>query len=248
MEEPLVSIIMPAYNSEMHISESIKSVMQQTYKNWELLITDDRSTDNTQQIVNTFAETDHRIKLFINERNGGAGVARNNSIKQANGRFIAFLDSDDLWQPTKLEKQISFMLKNGYAFTYTAYQKFSQNNLLGVVNPPNYTTYSSLLSSNVIGCLTAVYDAGLLGKNYMPLIRKRQDMGLWLEILKNTEKAFCLNEVLSLYRIDSGMTQNKFKILKWQWRFYRDVVNLNFLSACYYFILYSIKGFVKHTV
>lgn len=246
MQEPLVSVIMPAYNAEKYISESIESVIAQSYKNWELLITDDRSTDNTQQIINEYATKDQRIKLFINEQNGGAGVARNNSIKQANGRFIAFLDSDDLWLPEKLNKQIKFMIKNNYALTYTAYQKFENGKSKGIVTPPSYTTYKKLLNGNVIGCLTAVYDSKLLGKHYMPLIRKRQDMGLWLNILKAVPKAFNLPEVLALYRINSGMSKNKFEILKWQWLFYRKEVGLSFFHSIRLFCLYFIKGILKY--
>ncbi|TMS79720.1 glycosyltransferase family 2 protein [Pseudoalteromonas sp. S554] len=245
-EQPLVSIIMPAYNAERHIAESIESVISQTYNNWELLITDDRSSDATQQIINEYAIKDQRIKLFINEQNGGAGVARNNSIKRANGRFIAFLDSDDLWLPQKLTKQISFMLSNNYAFTFTGYQKLESENLKGTVTPPQFTTYNKLLCSNVIGCLTAVYDSKVLGKHYMPLIRKRQDMGLWLNILKQTPKAYSIPDILALYRVDSGMTQNKFKILKWQWDLYRKVIGLGLFKTSIYFCSYAIRGFVKH--
>ena len=158
MIEPLVSIIMPAYNSEKYISESIESVIKQTYQNWELLITDDKSQDSTRTIVKSYSKKDPRIKLFFNSENGGAGVARNNSIKEANGRFIAFLDADDIWLPEKLEKQINFMLEGEYIFTYTAYQKFKGTSSLGIFLPPSTTTYNKLLSSNVIGCLTAVYD------------------------------------------------------------------------------------------
>ena len=245
-EQPLVSVIMPAYNAERHIAESIGSVISQTYNNWELLITDDRSNDATQQIINEYAINDSRIKLFINEQNGGAGVARNNSIKQANGRFIAFLDADDQWLPEKLTTQISFMLKNNYAFTFTAYQKLESETLKGTVTPPQFTTYNKLLGSNVIGCLTAVYDSKELGKHYMPLIRKRQDMGLWLNILKQTPKAYSIPDILALYRVDSGMTQNKFKILKWQWDLYRKVIGLGLFKTSIYFCSYAIRGFVKH--
>lgn len=248
MEEPLVSVIMPAYNAERYISESIQSVLAQTYTNWELLITDDLSSDETQSIVKKFASNDPRIKLYVSIENGGAGSARNNSIKHANGRFIAFLDADDQWMPEKLAKQIGFMLNNNYELTFTAYKKLEGGTSKGLVIPPSYTTYKKLLNGNVIGCLTAVYDASKLGKQYMPLIRKRQDMGLWLQILKLTSKAYSLPDALALYRIDSGMTQNKFEILRWQWLFYREVVKLNLFRTVYHFLIYSVKGFLKHSV
>ncbi|MBB1328177.1 glycosyltransferase family 2 protein [Pseudoalteromonas sp. SR43-7] len=248
MVAPLVSVIMPAYNAELYISESIESVMNQTYTNWELLITDDRSTDNTHHIVRDYVIKDERIKLFINHENGGAGVARNNSIKQARGRFISFLDADDQWLPEKLTKQVYFMLKHNYPFTFTAYRKIEQGRLKSSVIPPKFTTYNKLLSGNVIGCLTAMYDAQILGKKYMPLIRKRQDMALWLKILENVPKAYCLTDILAFYRVDSGMTQNKLEILKWQWLLYRDVLKLNVFKAIYHFIIYSAKGFFKYLV
>ncbi|MBH0031570.1 MULTISPECIES: glycosyltransferase family 2 protein [unclassified Pseudoalteromonas] len=246
MDEPLVSVIMPAYNAQNYIKQAIESVQSQTYKNWELLITDDRSIDNTQEIVEQYVAKDPRIKLFINESNSGAGVARNNSIANAKGRFIAFLDADDQWLAEKLTKQISFMLDNGYAFTFTGYQKLQGSSLKGIVIPPVLTNYKKLLSSNVIGCLTAVYDVKTLGKMYMPLIRKRQDMGLWLSILKEVKAAYSISESLAIYRVDSGMSQNKLEILKWQWLFYREVVKLNIFKATYHFFIYSVKGFLKH--
>ncbi|WP_119968796.1 glycosyltransferase family 2 protein [Shewanella japonica] len=244
--QPLVSIIMPSYNSSETISESIDSVLGQSYSNWELLITDDKSQDDTVNIIKQYAYKDDRIRLFENEENLGAGGSRNRSISSAQGKFIAFLDSDDLWYNNKLEVQISFMLKNDVALSYTWYQKFDTNGDGGLVKPRLTVTYQQLLYSNVIGCLTAIYDAEKLGKRYMPLIRKRQDMGLWLNILKDIDFAHAVPQVLARYRVDSGMTQNKFKILKWQWLFYREVVNLNIIASIFYFTVYAFKGFLKH--
>lgn len=236
---------MPSYNFSEGVSQSIISILEQTYQNWELIITDDASTDQSCNVISQFVEKDSRIKLFISDKNLGAGAARNNSIKHAKGRFIAFLDADDIWLPNKLEKQIAFMLDNEYALTYTAYQKFDRNGDLGVINPPLEVSYNQLLYSNVIGCLTVIYDTKYIGKQYMPLIRKRQDMGLWLSILKITPKAYCLNDVLAKYRVDSGMTQNKWGVLKYQWIFYREVVGLNIFKAIGIFFIYAIKGYLK---
>lgn len=247
MEEPLVSVIMPAYNAEKYIAQSIASVVKQGYQNWELLITDDRSNDNTQQIVKQYSNQDSRIKLFVNEKNAGAGVARNNSIKQAKGRYIAFLDSDDLWVPEKLSKQISFMQSNKVPFSYTGYQKFTgDKKLLGKIIPPAETTYNELLNSNVIGCLTAIYDYQELGKQYMPTIRKRQDMALWLHILKLTPKAVGMQESLAYYRVDVGMSSNKVEMLKWQWRLYREVEQLSVIKSLKHFVIYGLKGYLKY--
>lgn len=240
-----MSIIMPSYNAEKTIAQSIESVLQQHYTNWELLITDDKSSDNTINIINEYIAKDTRIKLFINEKNIGAGGSRNCSIKESKGRYIAFLDSDDLWFANKLAIQIDYMQKNNTALSYTWYQKFGDDGDGGVIKPKLTVTYKQLLCSNIIGCLTAVYDVEILGKRFMPLIRKRQDMGLWLDILKNIDMAVGIPQVLAKYRIDSGMTQNKLRILTWQWRFYRDEVKLPFLITCYYFTMYSIRAVIK---
>lgn len=244
--QSLVSIIMPSYNSEGTILESIQSVLSQTYKNWELIIVDDRSTDNTWQVIQTYADKYDNIRIYQNKENLGAGASRNFAIKKARGRFIAFLDSDDLWTEDKLAEQIPFMLKNNYPLTYTHYSRFNSEEELSVVTAPEYTTYKKLMYSNVIGCLTAVYDTQALGKRYMPLIRKRQDMGLWLDILKDTPKAYCLPKPLAKYRMDSGMTANKFSVLSYQWKFYRDVVGLSLPRSLFTFSVYAVKGTMKH--
>ncbi|WP_407545806.1 glycosyltransferase family 2 protein [Vibrio parahaemolyticus] len=244
--QSLVSIIMPSYNSEGTILESIQSVLSQTYKNWELIIVDDRSTDNTWQVIQTYADKYDNIRIYQNKENLGAGASRNFAIKKAKGRFIAFLDSDDLWTEDKLAEQIPFMLENNYPLTYTHYSRFNNEEELSVVTAPEYTTYKKLMYSNVIGCLTAVYDTQALGKRYMPLIRKRQDMGLWLDILKDTPKAYCLPKPLAKYRMDSGMTANKFSVLSYQWKFYRDVVGLSLPRSLFTFSVYAVKGTMKH--
>ncbi|CAH1597086.1 Putative N-acetylgalactosaminyl-diphosphoundecaprenol glucuronosyltransferase [Vibrio owensii] len=241
-----VSIVMPAHNSGKYIAESIQSVLAQTYENWELIIVDDRSVDDTWKIINNYADKHDNIRVYQNKENLGAGATRNYAIEKAKGRFIAFLDSDDLWAEDKLSEQIAFMLENDYPLTYTHYSRFNSDEELNVVTAPEYTTYKKLMYSNVIGCLTAVYDTKVLGKRYMPLIRKRQDMGLWLEILKDTPKAYCLPKTLAKYRMDTGMTSNKFSVLSYQWRFYRDVVGLNIPRSMFTFSVYAVKGTMKH--
>lgn len=237
---------MPSYNSESHISESIESVLSQTYQNWELIITDDNSSDSTVDIIGKYLEQDCRIKLLQSNKNCGAGTARNTSIKEARGKFIAFLDSDDLWLPQKLEKQIGFMINNNFSFTYSYYQKFSKSNKGSIIKSNRKTNYEDLICSNVIGCLTAIYDAEILGKMYMPSIRKRQDMALWLEILKITKTAYCIEESLALYRTDTGMTKNKLNVIKSQWYLYRHILKLPIRKSSFVFIKYAIKGTIKH--
>ncbi|MFQ1976613.1 glycosyltransferase family 2 protein [Aeromonas veronii] len=244
----LVSIIMPTYNSSKTIECSIQSILSQTHKCWELIITDDCSSDNTLEIVRKYADCDSRISYFCNEVNSGAGFSRNRSIDAAKGKYIAFLDADDLWFDNKLQQQICFMEENGYLFSFSSYQKFSSEGDGGVVVAPASVTYHQLLYSNVIGCLTAIYNAEVLGKQKMPLIRKRQDMGLWLSLLKVCGTAYSLPDVLAKYRIDSGMTQNKMSAAKYQWEFYRKVVSLGVIKSCWYFTWYSINGFLKSRV
>jgi len=244
----LISIVTPVYNSSAYLHTVFSSVLNQSCSDWEWLLVDDCSDDDSWVIITELLMKDSRIKAFRNDENQGAGFSRNRAIKEASGRFIAFLDADDLWLPNKLEKQVSFMLENDYALTYTAYQKFNSQGDRGIVYPPESVSYNQLLYSNVIGCLTAMYDTKRLGKRFMPLIRKRQDMGLWLEILKDIPKAYCLNEVLAKYRTDSGMTSNKLKVLGYQWKFYREVVGLSLLRSSVVFVIYGIKGLLKSRI
>ena len=248
MSQPLVSIIMPTYNSSSTIINSIESVLLQSYDNWELIITDDCSDDNMVDIIKEMAVGEPRINITVNIINRGEGFSRNAYIERANGKYIAFLDADDLWSTNKLDRQISFMEENKYLFTFTSYQMFSHLGDGKVINVPESVTYKQLLYGNVIGCLTAVYNAEALGKQKMPLIRKRQDMGLWLTLLSRCNKAYGLPDILAKYRTDSGMTQNKFNVAKYQWEFYRKVVNLGFFKSSWYFFWYAINGLIKHRV
>ncbi|MEH8264310.1 MULTISPECIES: glycosyltransferase family 2 protein [Aeromonas] len=243
---PLVSIVMPSYNSGKTISAAIQSILLQEYDNWELLVTDDNSSDDTVAILKAFEAQDTRINVVCNNTNSGAGFSRNHSIRRSKGKYIAFLDSDDLWNPDKLKVQISFMERKNYLFTFSSYQMFSCEGEGKVVHAPASVTYNELLYGNVIGCLTAVYNAEILGRQEMPLIRKRQDMGLWLALLTKCDKAYGLPDVLARYRTDSGMTQNKLNVAKYQWEFYRTVVQLNLLKSLWYFFWYALNGFFKH--
>ncbi|WP_319802467.1 glycosyltransferase family 2 protein [Candidatus Symbiopectobacterium sp. NZEC135] len=241
---------MPTYNSSKTVCESIDSVLAQTYPNWELIITDDCSSDDTYALVSSYAKNDQRIKVFVNAINSGAGVSRNNSIENANGRYIAFLDSDDLWKNKKLELQISFIKDNNYQLVYSGYDKIDSNgNYISRIIPPAKVSYDRLLKSNVIGCLTALYDTHTLGKVYMPTIRKRQDMALWLKILKQTDYAYCIPESLALYREGhQSLSSNKVKILFTQWLFYRHYLKFDVFRSSYYFLNYIFYGLKKHGV
>lgn len=237
---------MPTHNSSGTIVESIDSILKQDYPYWELLITDDASTDNTVEIVRQFAINDPRITIDVNSVNSGAGFSRNKSINRSKGKYIAFLDSDDLWLPNKLSIQVAYMENTGVAFTYTGYQKFSDSGMNGEIIPPSIITHNKLLYGCVIGCLTVMFNADVLGRQTMPLIRKRQDMGLWLILLKLCGFAHGIPLVLAHYRTDSGMSKNKLNAARYQWRLYRDVVGLNSLKSTWYFCWYAVNGFIKY--
>lgn len=245
---PLCSIIMPCYRASDFIAKSIRSIQDQAHTDWELIIIDDASNDGTAEFIEQqFVQQDSRISLIVLESNSGAAVARNKGIEAARGRYIAFLDSDDVWLPTKLEKQLSFMQDNSLALSYTAYDKVSEGGTaLGRVGIPSSVNYRQLLKTNVIGCSTAIYDSELIGKVYMPLIRKRQDFGLWLRILKQLDYAVGLDEALTIYMIRAGsVSSNKKDAAMYTWRLYREVEKLNLLTSMYYFLHYSIRGVLR---
>ena len=248
---PEISIITPVFESELFIKLTIESVLNQTYQNWELIIIDDASSDGSVKIAESFATKDKRIKLIKLDSNKGPAAARNRGIKEASGRYIAFLDSDDLWHKDKLEKQIIFMQKNEYAFTFTGYEKIDEKGKkIGNILPfKGQVTYHDLLKSNHIGCLTAMIDLKMLGcKMYMPDIKKRQDQGLWLEILKEIDKAYCLNKVLGKYRIrKDSISINKIANIKFQWQLYRELEKLSIIQSLYYMLWYTFYGIRKYS-
>ena len=201
----LVSIITPSYNCARFISETIDSIRNQTYQNWELLITDDCSTDDTCKIIENFSGKDGRIKLFKLSENSGAGVARNNSIKEASGKFIAFCDSDDKWKPEKLQVQLDFMHDNNTDVCYSSYLTCDEaGNNTGIVVCPSKVKYKDILFDDSMGCLTCIYNAGKIGKVYMPDIRKRQDWAMKIILLKKSRIALGVKDTLAYYRIRSG--------------------------------------------
>ncbi|MFS4492767.1 glycosyltransferase family 2 protein [Maribacter sp. 2308TA10-17] len=234
----LVSIITPVFNSQKYISDTLESVVSQTYSNWEHILVDDCSSDASESIIKSYLAKDPRIKYHRLERNSGAGIARNKAISLAKGRYIAFLDSDDLWHPEKLEKQLSFMEKNGYHFTFTDYDVIDEKGqkLSKKVKAKSFLTYKKALYKNPIGCLTVIYDTHFFEKQYMPSIRKRQDYALWLKLLKKTN-GYGLNEYLASYRTgNDSISANKIDLLKYEWQIYREVEGLSWLKSSFYLL------------
>lgn len=238
----LVSIVTPAYNSEKYIGETIVSVLNQTYTNWELLVVDDFSTDRTFEIVTCFAKQDKRIRLIKLNENVGSAEARNVAFQYALGRYIAFLDSDDLWLENKLENQISFMSENDIVFSYTYYRHVSEDlTKVGklITGFPRLGYNALLHNAGCIGCLTVVIDRNATGCFKMLNLRIHQDYLLWLEILRRGFIATALKEDLARYRVvKHSVTRNKFKAMITQYMLFRNVLKLSIMHASYCQIRY----------
>jgi glycosyltransferase involved in cell wall biosynthesis len=245
-ENNLVSIIMPAYNAELYIASAIESILKQTYKHWELLVVNDASSDKTGKIVDQFRERDSRIHLHTNPTNSGIAESRNLALRNAKGRFIAFLDSDDLWLPEKLSTQLMFMHENNASIAYAGYSRVNEvGKHLGTVIPPKLLTYRDLLKSNHIGNLTGIYDSQRLGKEYF-IQFKHEDYIAWLNLIKRAGCAHGIVQELANYRVYAGSaSSNKLKTIGWQWRIYRDAEKLSIVKSCVLMIFYVWNAVLK---
>jgi teichuronic acid biosynthesis glycosyltransferase TuaG len=268
-----VSVIMPAYNAERTIAQSIDSVLAQTYPHWELVVADDGSTDGTAALLDKYKAADGRIRVLQTAGRCGPAKARNLAISASTGRLVAFLDSDDMWLPEKLARQIKFMNENSSVFSFTAYRKIDLAGNVGQakIGVPEQVSYQDLLKSNRIGCLTAMYDRLHFGEVAMPDMGKREDYrlwlnflrdrvvdedyGLWLHMLRSASKvgpfkrvlAHGLNEPLALYRVgQQTLSSNKLAAATSQWLVYRQVERLSVVMSLYYFCHYAIRGLVKY--
>ena len=245
----LVSIIMPSFNCGQFIEETIRSVQAQTYENWEIIFVDDCSTDDTARYVYRLQENDSRIKFFRNSRNSGAAVSRNNALREAEGRWIAFLDSDDLWEPMKLERQVRFMEENGYAFSYTEYQEMDSNgNLTGVtVSGPKHVTKHGMFNFCWPGCLTVMYDREKVGLIQIEDIKKNNDYAMWLKVCKKTD-CYLLEEVLAKYRrgrIGSVSTHGMKTMIGWHYKLWHEAENKGVVASLWLTGVNLICGFYK---
>ncbi len=245
----LVSIITPSYNSAKFIAETIQSVQNQTYQNWEMIIVDDGSSDETESVVISIIQNDNRIQFHKLNQNSGPAVARNTGIEKASGDYMTFIDADDIWFPTFIENNIKTIQKTGISFVFSSYRRANEQ-LEFVYSDfivPHKVSYTDILKSNSISCLTAFLDIKKLGKKYMPLIRKRQDMGLWLNYLKVIPFAHGIQETQAIYRIrENSLSRKKSDLIKYQWQFYRQVENLNLFQSAYYMLHWMYRGFMKY--
>lgn len=246
---PLVSIIMPCYNAERYIAQSIESVLAQSYQNWELIITDDASTDKSVEIISKYSKNDDRISVMVPDEHQGIARTRNMSISRARGRFMAFLDSDDIWYPEKLEKQVNYMLENDLAFTYSSYEiiDYHGNPKNRVVKDAGVMSYKKYLRNTIICCGTVVVDREKTGHFATPIIKTSEDMSLWLSIMRRGFDAYPVPGPLHKYRITPGSaSSNKFKAACDVWRVYRKIEKLSWIKSVINFVCYSFNAVKKH--
>lgn len=250
MTKDMVSIVTPMYNAEKFVVQTLDSVINQTHQNWEMLIVDDGSKDNSAAIVAGYAEKDPRIKL-IRQANAGSAAARNNALRNVQGRYVCFLDSDDMWDATFLEKQLNFLKQNDAGVVYASYRRINENGE-GILRPyivPQKVNYKGLLKTCSISCLTAMFDREKTGVVFFneELKSLRDDFVFWLTILKKLDYAYGNPEVLASYRVFSGSTTgNKKKVMKPHFLVYYKIERLGLLRSCYYFIHWAINGFLKY--
>ncbi len=248
LDNNLISIITPAWKAESFIAETIDSVRQQTYQNWEMIIVDDCSPDGTSAVITDLAKADPRIHLIRHQNNGGPAAARNTGVAAANGRWIAMLDSDDKWLPDKLEKQLAFHSKVGGSLTYTSYRRMdaNANQIGGLIKIPATITYSKLLGNTAIATSTVMIDRKNAGNiNFKKIYY--DDFGCWLDLLRDGGQAHGLQEDLMRYRVLRGsVSRNKFCSAQEVWKTYRNVENLSLVSSAYHFTRYSTNALMKY--
>ncbi|WP_299675335.1 glycosyltransferase family 2 protein [uncultured Dokdonia sp.] len=248
---PLVSIITPLYNAEKYIIATLKSVQAQTHTNWEQLVVNDCSTDNSLQLAEELAKKDTRIKVITLSRNSGAAQSRNKATELATGDYIAFLDADDLWHPEKLEKQLKLMQEHHAAVSYTSYTHINEEgNALGKrIKALPKLTYQKQHSNNYVGNLTGMYKAAEIGKIIAPNIRKRQDWAVWLEAIKKSNRpALGIQEDLAYYRIhESSMSSNKLNLVKYNFKFYKEYLGYSWIKSAFYLLRFFYEYFFVRT-
>ncbi|MDX1542716.1 MAG: glycosyltransferase family 2 protein [Christiangramia sp.] len=242
----LVSVIMPAYNSEAFISEAIRSVIDQTYPNWELFVIDDASSDSTLKIIQDYSGKDNRIHILKNSSNKGTHQTRNKGIEAATGDFIAFLDADDQWKPEKLQKQLEIISREDIAACFSSYDLISENGrpLNKKVEALPVLTYEKLLKANYVGNLTGIYNVKVLGKIYCPEIRKRQDWALWLKVIEEGGPMEGIRDSLAIYRIrKNSISNNKFEMLKYNFLVYNQVLGYGFIDSFWKMLVFLNEQF-----
>lgn len=238
------SIVMPAFNAELTLAESIQSVLGQTLGSFELLIVDDCSTDGTRDLILSFAAADQRIRPIFLQENGGVASARNAAIRCAEGRYIAFLDADDIWLENKLVRQLD-AFSQGADVVYSDFVRFHKDGSEKIVVSPDGVDFKKLLRGNCIGNLTAAYDVSKLGKFFQESIG-HEDYLMWLQIFRKGVKSKRVPEKLAMYRVlNTSVSGNKIKAVGWTWNIYRNKIGLGLFSSCYHFVIYVFGAIMK---
>ena len=244
----LVSIITPSYNSARFINECVSSVLGQTYTNWELIIVDDASDDNSRELISNIAARDNRIKFVFLTVNIGVAGARNIALEKSKGRYIAFLDSYDVWKKEKLTMQIHFMQSHDVSFSFSSYEPMSENGIeiFKEIKAPFKIDYNTLLKNTIIGCLTVVLDKDKIGDFKVPNLKTSQDLALWLSIMKDGVIAYGIKQSLAYYRIvGKSNTSNKFKVFVGVWKVYRNEEGLGYMKSIWCFLNYAFNAVKK---
>lgn len=249
MKKGLASIITPLYNGEKYIGETIKSVIAQTYPNWEMIIVNDGSKDNSEAIVKSFADKEPRIK-YLRQSNAGSAAARNNGIRHCNGQYIALLDADDLWSPDFLQSQINFMKEKDAIVVHSSYKRINETGeeILKPYPAKSFVSIKDMQMTNHIACLTGLYDSSKYGKIYLreELKSIRDDYAYWLDIVKLAGNSYGNKKVLASYRVMSNSTTGKkTKLIKAQFNFYRKYQGFNVLKSFFYTLYWGILGILK---
>lgn len=250
MKDTLVSIITPLYNGERFIAQTIESVLAQTYTDWEMIIINDGSTDRSEEIVRQYTDCDPRIRLY-SQPNGGSAAARNNGIRRAEGRYIALLDADDLWEPFFLESQLALMREHNALLVYGSHKRIDETGRECLVPflVPERITYRDMLRTCSISCLTGLYDTSVYGKVYLheEFRSLRDDYIYWLEIIKQTGEAWGNQQIIGSYRIfGQSVSRNKRKVIKPQFLVYYKVEKLGLVRSLYYMLTWAVNGFIKY--
>lgn len=245
----LVSIITPAWNCARFICETIHSVLSQTYQNWEMIISDDFSTDNIEEVIEPYIKGDSRIKYICNDKNRGAAITRNNALKIAKGKWIAFLDSDDLWEPEKLEKQLGFMVENGYKFSYTSYQEINDSSTEtgALIRGPKHVSKLGMYAFCWPGCLTVMYERDAVGLIQIEDIKKNNDYAMWLKVCQR-EDCYLLDEVLAKYRrgrVGSISTHGYSTMIRWHYKLWHEAMKMNVIASVFWTCINLVCGLYK---
>lgn len=245
--EVLVSIITPCYNSEKFIKDTFESIKNQKISNWEWIIVDDNSNDNSVSLIKSF--NDERIKFFVNKENKGAAYSRNFALREAKGRFITFIDSDDLWESNFLDRSINYLLENNEELVYSSYKRVNEDllPLLDDFIAEDFIDSKRILYNCPIPMLTSMYDSSRIGKIYFPEVELREDHAMWIELLKKVKHARAINDSLGIYRMrDNSVSRNKFKIAIKQFDLYYKYLKMNIFKSAYYTFNWGFNGLKKY--